>query len=502
MQNLLSMDVAAIKREVIKQHWLQQAIIIGAVLAISALIVPRASTNMRMFLIMLPPGVAIAIVFLKYTHWGVLAMIPASLLVPLAISTGTQTEINASVVLVAALFGFWILAMVVQQRFWLHPSYCWLPLLLFALMAVLAFINGQQGFLGMSGAPTFSQIGGLALFLLSAAAVVVTAHQLQEQIWLERLVWLFLILGFPYLITYIVPFSGWLSALYVYRSFGSLYWVWMVALASGQALFNTSLRWRWRGALAAVAIITLIVGIRNFGWKSGWVPSLVALLTILMLGRSWWRLWLLGFTGLAIAPTVASIVQGLIDTESYSYLTRILAWQIVLKIVETSPLLGFGPANYHFYTMIMPILGYRVRFNSHNQYVDVIAQTGFFGLICYIAVLVVFAHLGWRLFTRLEPGFGRGYAAGVLGGLAGMVATGFLGDWVIPFVYNVGFDGFRISILGWLFLGGLIALDYFSRGSSEQMQTSTEVETTQHTPLSSPVARRATREVESRETPR
>lgn len=63
----------------------------------------------------------------------------------------------------------------------------------------------------------------------------------------------------------------------------------------------------------------------------------------------------------------------------------------------------------------MPILGYRLRFNSHNQYVDVIAQTGFFGLICYIAVLVVFAHLGWRLFNRLEPGFGCGYAAGVLG---------------------------------------------------------------------------------------
>jgi hypothetical protein len=34
-----------------------------------------------------------------------------------------------------------------------------------------------------------------------------------------------------------------------------------------------------------------------------------------------------------------------------------------------------------------------------------------------------------------------------------------LGDWIIPFVYNVGFDGFRASIFAWLFLGALLAMD-------------------------------------------
>jgi hypothetical protein len=33
-----------------------------------------------------------------------------------------------------------------------------------------------------------------------------------------------------------------------------------------------------------------------------------------------------------------------------------------------------------------------------------------------------------------------------------------LGDWVLPFIYNVGLNGMRASLLGWIFLGGLVAL--------------------------------------------
>ncbi len=40
----------------------------------------------------------------------------------------------------------------------------------------------------------------------------------------------------------------------------------------------------------------------------------------------------------------------------------------------------------------------------------------------------------------------------------GTMVAAVLGDWVLPFVYNVGFNGFRASVLGWLFLGGLVAL--------------------------------------------
>jgi len=44
----------------------------------------------------------------------------------------------------------------------------------------------------------------------------------------------------------------------------------------------------------------------------------------------------------------------------------------------------------------------------------------------------------------------------------GMAAAGMLGDWFLPFVYNIGFRGFKDSYLGWLLLGGLTLLEHSS----------------------------------------
>jgi len=50
-----------------------------------------------------------------------------------------------------------------------------------------------------------------------------------------------------------------------------------------------------------------------------------------------------------------------------------------------------------------------------------------------------------------------------LGGLVGTLAAGMLGDWILPFVYNVGLHGYRSSVIFWLFLGGLVALEQIIR---------------------------------------
>jgi O-antigen ligase len=119
--------------------------------------------------------------------------------------------------------------------------------------------------------------------------------------------------------------------------------------------------------------------------------------------------------------------------------------------------LGF--ANYYWYTPLFPIRGYAVSFNSHNNYVDIVAQTGIVGLACFLLFLWELGRLAWRLRERAPAGFTQAYVCGAFGGLAGMVVVGLLGDWVLPFFYNIGLNGFRSSMLGWLFLGGLIVID-------------------------------------------
>ncbi|MFU8773703.1 MAG: hypothetical protein ACNA8H_14950, partial [Anaerolineales bacterium] len=107
----------------------------------------------------------------------------------------------------------------------------------------------------------------------------------------------------------------------------------------------------------------------------------------------------------------------------------------------------------------IPIMGWYVEFNSHSQYIDLIAQTGVLGLICFFWLFVEIGKVGWRLRTQVKDGFQYAYVIGALGGLVGMLVAGILGDWVLPFVYNVGLVGLRSSLIAWLFLGGLVAVD-------------------------------------------
>jgi hypothetical protein len=67
----------------------------------------------------------------------------------------------------------------------------------------------------------------------------------------------------------------------------------------------------------------------------------------------------------------------------------------------------------------------------------------------------------------VQSGFAQAYVYGTLGGLAGMAVAGMLGDWVLPFFYNVGLTGFRSSMLGWLFLGGLVSLEQMGSASEK-----------------------------------
>src|SRR6185436_12535052 len=82
------------------------------------------------------------------------------------------------------------------------------------------------------------------------------------------------------------------------------------------------------------------------------------------------------------------VALGLIASDDYSWGTRVDAWRIILEISRVSPLLGMGFSNYYWYTPLFPIRGYAVSFNSHSQYVDLIAQTGYLGLFAFLWVFL------------------------------------------------------------------------------------------------------------------
>jgi O-antigen ligase len=153
------------------------------------------------------------------------------------------------------------------------------------------------------------------------------------------------------------------------------------------------------------------------------------------------------------------LMTGVVNSEEYSVSTRFDAWAILAQIIKMNPVLGLGFANYYWYTPLFPIRGYAVSFNSHNNYVDIVAQTGLVGLVCLVWFFWEVGWLGWRLRKQAPSGFAQAYVYGALGGLVGMMMVGMMGDWILPFFYNIGLSGFRSSMLGWLFLGGLVSLE-------------------------------------------
>ena len=107
-----------------------------------------------------------------------------------------------------------------------------------------------------------------------------------------------------------------------------------------------------------------------------------------------------------------------VATDQYSTSTRLDAWLIMLEIIKVNPVFGFGPANYYWYTPLFPIRGYYVPFNSHSQYVDIVAQTGLLGLAFFLWFFFEVGRLGWQLQSRVPEGFAQAYVYGALGGLA------------------------------------------------------------------------------------
>jgi hypothetical protein len=97
--------------------------------------------------------------------------------------------------------------------------------------------------------------------------------------------------------------------------------------------------------------------------------------------------------------------------------------------------------------------------------VDLFSQAGLVGLALFLWFAVELARLGLRLRAHFTEGFAAGYVNGMLAAGAGALVLMLFADWILPFVYNIGFGGFQASVLVWLFLGGLVVLDQVASGN-------------------------------------
>jgi len=442
------------------RFWYTLCAVLG-VIGLSAIAPYFLPQGLQVLLIALPPILLVVALAVRHLEVCLVALVITAVTVPIDIGTGTQTNIPFPLLAVPAMLALWALDMLRQRKLVVQRSPgTWPSLSLMGLSLVLWIASVAFWDVQVPVAPnrTWVQIGQMAIFLLSPALFLLAANCIREERWLRYITYATIGVGLLAVTNAILLYDLRMLPAYYFVGTTGFFGPWIVALAYGQLLFNHRLHAVLRlGCVLAMAGWMYWAWFHATNWLSGWVPFAVALAVITWLRSRRAALALLLVLVLLSADAKTFIVATFVDPEIRGGSSRRpQIWQGALEIGSQSPFIGLGPANYmYYYRAYDP----QEAIVSHNNYVDVFNQFGIIGLALVLWFLWDVGRAGRQLWPRCPPGgFSRAYTASCLGGLVGITIGMMLGDWFLPYVYNIGLGGFRHSLYAWLFLGGLVSL--------------------------------------------
>jgi O-antigen ligase len=456
----------------------QVLMVIAGTLLLAALAGMRASWQVAVLL-----GIAFGVtILLLQPRFAPMTLVLVALVAPLQLNTGTEVAINPTTLLVPALMAVWLLSMVVHKELAFVHSRVNLPLLLFLFSGLLSLIIGQatwDTFVPQSSSFILVQLAQWAIFAFSAGAFWMAANLVTDEIWLRRLLFTFIALAAVIGFVRCIPSAyGFVTKAFTFAVFRPPFWILLAALAGGQLLFNRDLSRPVQIILASIVVMTLVLAfIVERETLSYWAGILVTLAVLL-----WFRIkhsrWLL----LVLILLVVVVGQAIPRTYEFaggesewaeSGGSRLVLAQRAISVTMRNPITGLGPAAYRPYARMEP-LPYLDAFwvspnvSSHNNYVDIFSHTGIIGLGLFIWFIVSYFSLALRVRSRQLSGLSAGYVNGVIAAVAGSLVIMLLADWILPFVYNISFQGFQASVLVWLMMGGVLALDHLSAQAVDQ----------------------------------
>ena len=384
----------------------------------------------------------------------VLAIPFVALLIRFSLPTGSDSRVSAAMLLVMLLAGIWIVTALYQRQIELTPSVLNAPLLSFIAVCLIALawsIAFRDPLVTAYGQFTLVQLGACAAMVLSPIATLLIANFVRTT---ERLRWIALVfvgVGVVSTLGYEVGLKlGQLNT-------GGLFALWFIAVGYAIVISLPSLPSWMRLALSLVLLLHMYDrAVTSIAWVSGWLPALTAVLVITWLRSKRAAVGLL--LALALLATLQwSFIQQEVfeEAERDGSYERLTLWDLNLELIREHPLVGTGPAGYAIYYMTYHPEEAR---STHNNYLDIIAQTGIIGSLCWLWLMAAAGREAWLALRYAPPGWPRTLSLAAAGGLAGAVVAMTLGDWVLPFAYNQGIEGYRYTVFSWIFLGVLISV--------------------------------------------
>jgi len=413
------------------------------------------------------------LVLLIRPELGLIVLVAVALVAKFDIPTGTEVELNPATMMVPALAGLLLLAVLTRRPVKLATSRVLLPMAVFLVASLVSMFIGDatwDPFVPRGGNFILVQLAQWALYAFAFIAFWLAASLGRDAPWLKWMTMTFLVIGGLLAVLTSLP-QTWSMAYAVATAaiIRAPFWVLLAAVAGGQLLFNTGLSPRKQLALAGLVVVSVVytffIQRESASFWVG-VGAALAILAWLRFRRLRWValliVVLLLLSGLAF-PAVWNFAGGEAEWTT-SGQSRLVLVQRVLSVSLRNPVTGLGPAAYRNYASTTPLAYGRAfwiqpQINSHNNYVDIFAQFGLVGLAIVGWMGLEIGRLGLSLLDHYQDGFEAGYVRGVIAAGAGAAVIMFFADWILPFVYNIGFRGFQASVLFWLFLGGLVALE-------------------------------------------
>jgi hypothetical protein len=383
--------------------------------------------------------------------------------VPFSLPTGTASRIVISLVVTVFYLFIWIFKMfVIDRKIRFFPTPINTPLISFAITVVISLIWSiafRDAGLYVWNTFLFVQIAAAMVMILLPAALLMTANVTKNVKSMQAIVIVTIIVGILELVKNFFHINLPVNA-------NGLFGMWFVAVSTSLALFNEQLAKPWRIVLLVLVALRLYTGIGmgHITWLTGWLPLLLAVGVISFMRSKILAVLILIVGVVIVALNFETIMNIVIPNEMQeSGVTRLAAWAQNWDITSKHWLFGTGPAGYALYYMTyFPTTAMA----THSNYIDILSQTGFVGLIFLAWLFVAIAIFSFKLSRRLNKrrDFQESLANAILAGTLGCIVMMALGDWILPFAYTQTIAGFNHAVYSWIFMGMAFALDRITPG--------------------------------------
>jgi O-antigen ligase len=248
------------------------------------------------------------------------------------------------------------------------------------------------------------------------------------------------------------------------------------AVAFGQALYATKMKYRILWGISTV--IFSVAVILAFG-REAWVGLFLIFMVMASFRVQNWSAIVIF---LLVTPLVLLLIiiflPGVTDFFNPAKVygsDRFTIWQDAIMIWQKSPIFGVGAGNYQFFDRTYSIDKVGV---AHNQYLEILAEMGLQGLICYLWLYVVIGIRSVKAFFSAKTRLAKSIALTQMGVFVTILMGGFFEDFFLPSAAAAGGLGpFIGASYRWILFGLVLSIPNWTKEAEQAENGVDQLET-------------------------